>query len=82
MMTMVMNENIPAGEFKAKCLKVLDEVQRQRKQVVITKRGKPVAKVVPMDRRPETFIGSMKGTMEIVGDIVAPIDVKWEADAE
>jgi prevent-host-death family protein len=81
-MTMVMTENIPAGEFKAKCLKVLDEVQRQRKQIVITKRGKPVAKLVPVNDRPESFIGSMEGTMEIIGDIVAPIDVKWTADAE
>jgi len=81
-MTIVMSEEIAAGEFKAKCLRVLDEVQRQHKQVVITKRGKPVAKLVPVSDRPATFIGSMKGTMEIIGDIVTPIDVKWEADAE
>ena len=80
-MTIVMTQ-IAAGEFKAKCLRVLDEVQRQRKQVIITKRGKPVAKLVPVDEHPESFIGSMKGTMEILGDIVAPIDVEWEADAE
>jgi len=77
-----MQETIGAGEFKAKCLKILDEVQRQRKQVIILKRGKPVAKLVPAQERSATFIGSMKGTMEIVGDIVAPIDVKWEADSE
>jgi len=81
MMTIVMNNKIPAGEFKAKCLQVLDEVQRLRMQVIITKRGKPVAKLVPLDGHPESFIGSMKGTMEIIGDIVAPIDVNWEADA-
>jgi prevent-host-death family protein len=75
-----MSENIPAAEFKAKCLQVLDEVQRLRMPVVITKRGKPVAKLVPLDDQPESFIGSMKGTMEIVGDIVAPIDVKWDAE--
>jgi prevent-host-death family protein len=79
---MVMSDTIAAGEFKAKCLKILDEVQRQRKQVVVTKRGKPIAKLVPLDERGASFIGSMKGTMEIVGDIVAPIDVTWEADAE
>jgi len=39
---------IPAGEFKAKCLKLLDEVQKQRRQIVITKRGKPVARLVPL----------------------------------
>lgn len=79
-MTMVMIEKMRAGEFKAKCLKVLDEVQRQRKQVIVTKRGKPVAKVVPVNDEPESFIGSMRGTMEILGDIISPIDVKWEAD--
>lgn len=81
-MTMVMIERIAAGEFKAKCLKVLDEVQRQRKQVVITKRGKAVAKLVPVGDHAESFIGSMKGSMDILGDIVAPLDVVWEADAK
>jgi prevent-host-death family protein len=81
-MTMVMHEKIPAGEFKAKCLQVLDEVQRLRMQVVITKHGKPVAKLVPLDEHAESFVGSMQGTMDILGDIVAPVDVKWEADAE
>jgi prevent-host-death family protein len=79
-MTIVMSVQIAAGEFKAKCLSVLDEVQRQRKEVVITKRGKPVAKLVPIVDSPVSFIGSMKGTMEIIGDIVSPIDVQWEAD--
>ena len=75
-----MADTIAAGEFKAKCLGILDEVQRQRKEITITKRGKPIAKLVPVNNRPPSFIGSMKGTMEIVGDIIAPIDVKWEAD--
>jgi prevent-host-death family protein len=77
-----MKEKIAAGEFKAKCLGLLDEVQRQRTEIVITKRGKPVAKLIPIRDRPESFIGSMKGTMEIVGDIISPIDEKWDADAE
>jgi prevent-host-death family protein len=81
-MTMVMSDTIGAGEFKAKCLKLLDEVQRQRKQVIITKRGKPVAKLVPVTERSARFIGSMRGTMDILGDIVSPIDVKWEADSD
>jgi prevent-host-death family protein len=79
-MTIVMSTQIAAGEFKAKCLGLLDEVQRQRKEVVITKRGKPVAKLVPINENPASFVGSMKGTMEIIGDIVSPIDVTWEAD--
>jgi prevent-host-death family protein len=79
-MTIVMSRQIGAGEFKAKCLGLLDEVQRQRKEVVITKRGKPVAKLVPIEEKRESFFGSMKGTMEITGDIISPIDVNWEAD--
>jgi prevent-host-death family protein len=89
MMTIVMTKTteskeavVAAGEFKAKCLKLLDEVQRQRLQIVITKRGKPIAKLVPLEERGPSFIGSMKGTMEILGDIVAPIDVQWEADSD
>jgi prevent-host-death family protein len=80
MMTIVMSTQIAAGEFKAKCLGLLDEVQRQRKEVVITKRGKPVAKLVPIVDNDVSFIGSMRGTMEIIGDIVSPIDVEWEAN--
>jgi prevent-host-death family protein len=76
------HDNVAAGEFKAKCLSILDEVQRQRKEVVILKRGKPVAKLVPVEARSTSFIGSMKGTMEILGDIVSPIDVKWEAEGD
>jgi prevent-host-death family protein len=81
-MTIVMRDKIPAGEFKAKCLQVIDEVQRLRMPIVITKRGKPVAKLVPLDEHTGSFVGSMKGTMEIIGDIISPSDVKWEADAE
>lgn len=79
-MTIVMKDTIAAGEFKAKCLALLDEVQKRRKEIVITKRGKAVAKLVPLDSQPPGFIGSMQGTMEIVGDIVSPVDVRWEAD--
>ena len=66
-MTIVMSEKIPAGEFKAKCLQVLDEVQRQRKQVVITKRGKPIAKLVPADESRSEVFDSLRGKIEIVG---------------
>jgi prevent-host-death family protein len=81
-MTIVMKQSIPAGEFKAKCLALLDEVQQKRGEIVITKRGKPVAKLVPVDQRRQSFFGSMKGTMEITGDIISPIDEVWEAETE
>ncbi len=72
--------NIAAGEFKAKCLKLMDRVARDHEEIVITKRGKPVAKLVPVnDAETPTGRGCMEGTIKIVGDIVSPIDVDWEA---
>ena len=57
-------------------------MQRQRKPILITKRGKPVARLVPVEDHATSVIGRMKGTMEIIGDIVSPVDVEWEADAK
>ena len=72
------NAAIPAGEFKSKCLKLLDEVAENRTTLVITKRGRPVAQLVPMPPQKSLF-GALKGSGGIVGDIVSPIDVEWEA---
>lgn len=74
-----MATTIPAGEFKAKCLKLLDEVAEKRKPLVITKYGKPVAQVVPMPVKPRDIVGSMKGSVTILGDIISPLDVEWDA---
>ena len=73
---------IPAGEFKAKCLKLLDEVQKQRRQIVITKRGKPVARLMPLAEDLPDIFGRMKGTVEILGDIVSPTGEIWNADKD
>ncbi len=70
---------IKASEFKAKCLAVLDDVERTRQPVVITKRGKPVAELVPHTERKRTARGILKGRLEILGDIISPIEVEWEA---
>ena len=78
-----MDKTIPAGEFKAKCLRLLDEVAQGRAPLVITKRGKPVAKLVPIDDKPIDIYGCMAGTGRILGDIVSPLDdLEWDADAE
>jgi prevent-host-death family protein len=69
---------VPAGEFKARCLKLLDEVAEKRHTLVITKRGRPVAHVSPVPQQGD-FVGSMHESGEILGDIVSPIDVEWEA---
>jgi len=74
-------KTMAAGEFKARCLQVMDQVSSTRRPVLITKRGKPVAKLVPADEtRPEVF-DSLKGKIEILGDIVSPVAPleDWEA---
>lgn len=69
---------IPAGEFKAKCLKLLDEVSEKRTTLVITKRGKPVARVEPVKGN-ESLFGAMKGSVLYMGDILSSVDAEWEA---
>jgi prevent-host-death family protein len=62
-----------AGEFKARCLRVMEEVKKYRTSVVITKKGRPVAKLVPPDAPATDVIGCMVGTARIVGDVEAPL---------
>jgi prevent-host-death family protein len=77
------SRQIPAAEFKAHCLRLMDEVAQRRQPIIITKRGKPVAKLVPADDAPVDLYGCMAGTIEILGDIVSPIDdLEWGGDAE
>jgi len=73
---------IPARIFKAECLRLMDEVRQQRTPSIITKRGKPVAKLAPVEDEPLDLFGWMKGTGAVDGDIVGPLDVVWSADAE
>jgi len=72
-------KSLNASRFKATCLEVLDEVARSGHGVVVTKRGKPVARVVPMVNRPDRIVGAMKGEIEVHGDILGPLGVEWEA---
>lgn len=73
--------SIGAGEFKTKCLQLLDEVESTREPIVVTKFGKPVAKLVPMPPTVE-LRGALKGTVLYEGDIISPLDVEWEANKE
>ena len=70
---------VPAGEFKAKCLKLLDDVAETRQPLIVTKRGKPLAQVIPMPAKHQDIVGSMKGSVTILGDIISPLDVEWDA---
>lgn len=73
-------ETIGAGEFKAKCLHLLDVVAERHEELVITKRGRPIARLVPM-RPDRPLFGAMAGSVARHGDLVAPIGEPWEADA-
>ncbi len=65
-------KTIAAGTFKANCLALMDEVQAKRETLVITKRGKPVARLVPVDSEEDDIFGFLAGKGRIVGDIIAP----------
>ncbi len=65
-------KQIPAGEFKARCLAIMDKVRATGEPVVITKRGQPVVEVVPANEQPDDLFGFMAGEIDIVGDIEAP----------
>lgn len=72
---------ISAAEFKAKCLKLMDAVASTHEPIVITKHGKPVAMMVPVEpKQAVPMFGYMAGTATVRGDIVAPIDVEWDAE--
>ncbi len=73
-----MQTQIAAGEFKAKCLNLLDEVAEKRMTLVITKHGKPVAQVVPIPVTEGDLVGSMRGSVLWEGDIISPLENEWE----
>jgi prevent-host-death family protein len=73
--------SMSAAEFKTHCLRVMDDVRRRREPVVITKRGVPVAKLVPPDEPTAQVFNALKGRLEIVGDIVSPTTRPEDWDA-
>jgi prevent-host-death family protein len=72
---------IPAGEFKARCLAVMEDVRKTREPVLITKRGKPLAQLVPAENKVTGFVGRLEGVVRVVGDVESPIvpPEAWEA---
>ena len=73
---------VGAGEFKATCLQLIDEVSHGRAPIIITKHGKRLAMLVPYAERPAPLFGCMKGSVVIHGDITAGTNEVWEADAD
>ena len=74
---MIHETEIGAGAFKSQCLKLLDSVALSRESLVITKRGKAVARLVPMPQTSSLF-GAMSGSVMKTGDIVSPLKNEWK----
>ena len=66
-------KTLSVGEFKTHCLRIMEDVRQRREAVVITKRGVPIAKLVPTDAPKHEVFGCMAGTAEIIGDIESPV---------
>ena len=74
------------SNFKKHCSKVISDMKLNHKSIVLTKHGEPVAKIVPLHSikkqkplKKDEFFGILKGKCKIVGDIISPFDVEWDA---
>jgi prevent-host-death family protein len=82
MSMVIKGKAVPAGQFKARCLSLLDEVSRTHQVITITKRGKPVARLVPLEEeKPRSLFGFFAGHVVEEGDIVSPTGEKWGAES-
>jgi prevent-host-death family protein len=75
---------IAAGEFQAKCLQLMNDVEKKQIEFIVTKRGRPVAKLVPYRDKPPArlLFGYLQDLALINGDIVEPTGENWEVDSE
>lgn len=72
---------VSATTFKATCLELMDRVAESGEEIVVTKRGKPVAKLVAVDvPAPETSFGCMRSRTRVLGDLTEPVEEAWDAD--
>jgi len=71
---------VPATAFKDSCLQLLDRVEQTREEIVVTKYGRPVARLVAFDRATPPLFGHLAGSVTIHGDIVAPIGEDWDTE--
>jgi hypothetical protein len=70
------SKKMPAGEFKAKCLQVMEDVKRTRRKITITTRKVPFAQLTPVENQEEIAFGKLKGSVHILGNIIDPIKLK------
>jgi len=72
-------KKIPAGKFKSQCLSILKEVAEKHEIIIVTKHGKPLVKVIPYSNSETVKKNPLKDSILFEKDIVAPIEVEWEA---
>ena len=71
---------IKASDFKARCLKLMDEVNETGEEIIVTKNGRPTARLVPYRPTPGTWFGADRDIIQILGDLDEPLDMVWEAE--
>ena len=72
-------QSVSTSELKVHCAKIIEQVSRGRGPVIITKRGRPVAQLIPIAGARPSLFGFAKGCITINDDILEPVDVVWEA---
>ncbi|WP_367363844.1 type II toxin-antitoxin system Phd/YefM family antitoxin [Candidatus Tisiphia endosymbiont of Nedyus quadrimaculatus] len=77
-----MSTKIAISQFKSHCLEIIAKLQVNGQSVIITKREKAIAKVLPIDTKKVSLFGMLKNKAEIKADILEPIDEKWNVEHE
>ena len=73
-------EEVPATAFKDSCLQLIERVRQTHEEIVVTKYGRPVAKLVAFEEGKAPLFGFLEGSVTIHGDIIAPLDDEWDAE--
>ncbi len=73
-------KTVKASEFKAKCLGLMDDVAQSGEEILVTKNGKPVSKLVPVRHRPKEMYGLHRGMWQLKDDLVEPVNESWDVD--
>ena len=74
------SKEVPASVFKNSCLQLIDQVRQTREEIVVTRYGHPVAKLVAFEEGTAQLFGHLAGSVTIHGDVVAPVEVEWNAE--
>jgi prevent-host-death family protein len=76
-----MSKKVAISQFKAHCLEIIESLQSDHQPIIITKRDKPIAKVMPLENEKIPLFGMFRSKGKINGDIISPIEEKWNAQA-